>query len=166
MCCCAEYSALKKECASSAEQVGWISLDSTVSSKSLLENFQKFLAYCILIYSRTSVDCEQSRSRTGSGQRQTDSFSNSECLPGRGIIQDEGDILLQRSGRRQRTLRIKNGQEMLLFSIRGCDSTHILWSSLLCITSVNLLCNLTHWWYCLARSAMTSFGTFAHFASL
>ena len=47
-----------------------------------------------------------------------------------------------------------------------CDSTHILWSSLLRITSVNLLCNLTHWWYCAARSATTSFGTFACFASL
>ena len=43
MCCCAEYSGLKKECASSAEQLGWISLDSADSSKSFLENFQKFL---------------------------------------------------------------------------------------------------------------------------
>ena len=36
-----------------------------------------------------------------------------------------------------------------------CDSTHTFWSAILRITSVNLLCNLTHWWYCLARSAMT-----------
>ena len=45
VCCCAEFSVLKKECASSAEQLGWISLESADSSKSFLENFQKFLVY-------------------------------------------------------------------------------------------------------------------------
>ena len=45
VCCCAEFSVLKKECASSAEQLGWILLESADSSKSFLENFQKFLVY-------------------------------------------------------------------------------------------------------------------------
>ena len=40
-------------------------------------------------------DCERSRSRTGSGQRQTDSFPNSECYLGGGSFLDEGDILPQ-----------------------------------------------------------------------
>ena len=45
VCCCAEFSVLKKECASSAEQLGWILLESADSSKSFLETFQKFLVY-------------------------------------------------------------------------------------------------------------------------
>ena len=73
VCYCAEYSALKKECASSAEQLDWISLDSADFSKSFLENFQKFHVYSFRM--------------------------------------------------------------ALIFFC----------SSLLCLTSVNLLCNLTHW---------------------
>ena len=45
-------------------------------------------------------DYERSGSRTGAGQRQTDSFPNSECFLGGGPFPEEGDILPQRSGRR------------------------------------------------------------------
>ena len=64
-------------------------------------------------------DCEQSRSRMGSGQRQT----NSECFLGGGPFPNEGDILPQRSGRKR--------QDALPFSIWGdryrCDRcSHIV----------------------------------------
>ena len=49
VCCCGEYTLLKKECASSAEQAGCVSLESSSPSSRLIENFQKFSMHCLLM---------------------------------------------------------------------------------------------------------------------
>ena len=99
MCCCAEYSALKEECASSAEQVGWISLDFTDPSKSLPENFQKFLAYSFQMTQFLLIANEVEAERGLGNIKLIPSPTANVFLEG-GSFADEGDVLLQRSGHR------------------------------------------------------------------
>ena len=65
--------------------------------------------------SHLDFDYEQSGRRTGAGQRQTDFFPNSECFLGGGPFPNEGDILPQRSGRRNEPRGPKTARQVAVF---------------------------------------------------